>query len=94
MITRFRQYPQGPRKQGEGGEVLRFVEHGHRVPMVPVSDDGIAVDIPDDLARTTTLHSRHPAAPPRLRPPTPLLITAAMPTPPARRPITSGWTTA
>lgn len=31
--------------------MLRFVEHGHAVQMVPVLDDGVAVDTPEDLTR-------------------------------------------
>ena len=30
--------------------MLRFVEHGHAVQMIPVADDGVTVDAPEDLA--------------------------------------------
>ncbi|MFF5763979.1 cytidylyltransferase domain-containing protein [Streptomyces tanashiensis] len=43
--------PYGPLERTEGVEMLRFVEHGHRVQMLSVVDDGLAVDTPEDLAR-------------------------------------------
>ncbi|MFJ9085878.1 3-deoxy-manno-octulosonate cytidylyltransferase [Streptomyces sp. NPDC102384] len=69
-LERFRRLPQGPLEQAEGVEMLRFVEHGHRVQMVPVYDDGVAVDTPEDLVRATTVLSRRPAAHASLRLPT------------------------
>ncbi|WP_330300607.1 3-deoxy-manno-octulosonate cytidylyltransferase [Streptomyces sp. NBC_00503] len=50
-LQRFRQLPQGPLERAEGVEMLRFVEHGHAVRMIPVVDDGLSVDTPEDLAR-------------------------------------------
>ncbi|MEU6014348.1 hypothetical protein ABZ826_09895 [Streptomyces sp. NPDC047515] len=50
-LKRFRQLQQGPLERAEGVEMLRFVEHGHAVQMIPVVDDGVAVDTPEDLAR-------------------------------------------
>ncbi|MEU9481970.1 hypothetical protein [Streptomyces sp. NPDC048191] len=35
--------------------MLRFVEHGHGVLMLPVIDEGLAVDTPEDLARASSL---------------------------------------
>ncbi|MFF4173004.1 3-deoxy-manno-octulosonate cytidylyltransferase [Streptomyces sp. NPDC001744] len=49
----FRQLPHGPLERTEGVEMLRFVEHGHRVQMLSVVDDGLAVDTPEDLARAS-----------------------------------------
>ncbi|MEU4273134.1 hypothetical protein [Streptomyces sp. NPDC026092] len=37
----FRQLPHGPLERTEGVEMLRFVEHGHRVQMLSVVDDGL-----------------------------------------------------
>ncbi|MEU8589371.1 3-deoxy-manno-octulosonate cytidylyltransferase [Streptomyces sp. NPDC048664] len=50
-LQHFRQLRQGPLERAEGVEMLRFVEHGHAVRMVPVLDDGLAVDTPEDLTR-------------------------------------------
>ncbi|MFI6489102.1 3-deoxy-manno-octulosonate cytidylyltransferase [Streptomyces sp. NPDC050564] len=83
-LERFRQLPQGPLEQAEGVEMLRFIEHGHRVQMLPVSDSGIAVDTPEDLARAAAMLARRTAAHPRFRSPTsPRLATAAAPSRPA-----------
>ncbi len=51
LVTFAAQCP-GPVEQAEGVEMLRFLEHGHRVLMVRVpDDDGIPVDTPADLER-------------------------------------------
>ncbi|MFD8011583.1 3-deoxy-manno-octulosonate cytidylyltransferase [Streptomyces sp. NPDC058955] len=52
-LSLFRQLPHGPLERTEGIEMLRFIEHGHRVKMLPVMDDGLAVDTPEDLARAS-----------------------------------------
>ncbi len=52
-LAAFRNLGQGPLEQAEGVEMLRLLEHGHHVRMVPVSDHGIAVDTPADLARAS-----------------------------------------
>lgn len=57
-LQRFRQLQQGPLERAEGVEMLRFVEHGHAVRMIPVRDDGVAVDTPEDLARAESLLGR------------------------------------
>lgn len=58
-LSLFRHLPQGPLERTEGVEMLRFIEHGHGVRMLPVIDDGLAVDTPDDLARASMLlHSQ------------------------------------
>ncbi|GAA2651444.1 3-deoxy-manno-octulosonate cytidylyltransferase [Streptomyces aculeolatus] len=51
----FRQLQQGPLERVEGVEMLRYVEHGHTVRMISVTDDGVAVDTPEDLARAESL---------------------------------------
>ncbi|MCV2458264.1 3-deoxy-manno-octulosonate cytidylyltransferase [Streptomyces sp. ICN988] len=58
-LQQFLQLQQGPLERAEGVEMLRFVEHGHVVHMVPVLDDGVAVDTREDLARAERLLSRH-----------------------------------
>ena len=58
-LSLFQYLPQGPLERTEGVEMLRFVEHGHGVRMLPVIDDGLAVDTPEDLARASMLlHSQ------------------------------------
>lgn len=54
-LQHFRRLQQGPLERAEGVEMLRFVEHGHAVRMVPVLDNGVAVDTPEDLARAERL---------------------------------------
>lgn len=51
----FRRLPQGPLEQAEGVEMLRLIEHGHGVRMLSVTDEGIAIDTPEDLARACAL---------------------------------------
>ncbi|MBB4984131.1 3-deoxy-manno-octulosonate cytidylyltransferase [Streptomyces nymphaeiformis] len=59
-LNLFRRLPQGPLERTEGVEMLRFVEHGHGVRMLPVIDDGLAVDTPEDLARAGSLLRSRP----------------------------------
>jgi len=54
-LRQFEQLRPGPLERAEGVEMLRFVEHGHDVQMVPVMDNGVAVDTPEDLARAFLL---------------------------------------
>lgn len=54
-LAAFRNLEQGPLEQAERVEMLRLLEHGHHVRMVPVSDHGIAVDTPEDLVRAGAL---------------------------------------
>nr|WP_256098539.1 3-deoxy-manno-octulosonate cytidylyltransferase [Streptomyces agglomeratus] len=63
-LSMFRHLPQGPLERSEGVEMLRFVEHGHEVRMLPVIDDGLAVDTPEDLARASMLLHLQPDWPP------------------------------
>ncbi|MER5689406.1 3-deoxy-manno-octulosonate cytidylyltransferase [Streptomyces sp. NPDC002205] len=58
-LQRFRHLHQGPLERAEAVEMLRFVEHGHAVQMVPVLDDGVAVDTPEDLARAESLLAQY-----------------------------------
>lgn len=61
-LSRFRQLPQGPLERAEGVEMLRFVEHGYRVRMLRVADEGLSVDTPEDLARAGALLTQRAAA--------------------------------
>lgn len=61
-LQHFRQLQQGPLERAEEVEMLRFVEHGHAVQMIPVADDGVAVDTPDDLARADGLLAQYAEA--------------------------------
>lgn len=61
-LQRFRQLRQGPLERAEGVEMLRFVEHGHAVQMIPVLDDGVAVDTPEDLLQAEHLLKRYDGA--------------------------------
>ncbi|WP_058042250.1 3-deoxy-manno-octulosonate cytidylyltransferase [Streptomyces roseifaciens] len=54
-IGLFQQLEQGPLERTEGIEMLRLIEHGHGVRMLPVTDRGIAVDTPQDLERAHTM---------------------------------------
>ncbi|MDW4910286.1 3-deoxy-manno-octulosonate cytidylyltransferase [Streptomyces sp. ADMS] len=55
----FRRLEQGPVERAEGVEMLRLVEHGHGVRMLPVEDEGIAVDTPEDLERACAMLRFH-----------------------------------
>ncbi|MFD9967666.1 3-deoxy-manno-octulosonate cytidylyltransferase [Streptomyces sp. NPDC059011] len=58
-LSLFQHLPQGPLERTESVEMLRFVEHGHGVRMLPVTDNSLAVDTPEDLARASMLlHSQ------------------------------------
>jgi 3-deoxy-manno-octulosonate cytidylyltransferase (CMP-KDO synthetase) len=48
----------GPAELAEGVEMLRLVEHGHRVRMVQVVDSSIPVDTPADLDRVRKMMAR------------------------------------
>ena len=49
----------GNAQRAEGDEMLRLVEHGHGVRMLPVEDEGIAVDTPEDLERACAMLRSH-----------------------------------
>lgn len=51
-LETFSALERGPVEQAEGVEMLRFLEHGHRVQMARVAnDDAIPVDTPESLSR-------------------------------------------
>ncbi|GAA3368461.1 3-deoxy-manno-octulosonate cytidylyltransferase [Streptomyces sannanensis] len=54
-LSLFRHLPQGPLERAEGIEMLRLIEHGHGVRMLSVTDQGVAVDTPEDLERAEAL---------------------------------------
>jgi 3-deoxy-manno-octulosonate cytidylyltransferase (CMP-KDO synthetase) len=59
-LEKFAALPQGPLEAAEGVEMLRFLEHGHRVQMVRVpNDEAIPVDTPADLERIRELVAVH-----------------------------------
>lgn len=62
-LRRFQQLPQGPLEKAEGVEMLRFIEHGYGVRMLPVVDEGLAVDTPEDLARAFAILRSRPHGP-------------------------------
>ncbi|MFG2651246.1 3-deoxy-manno-octulosonate cytidylyltransferase [Streptomyces sp. NPDC048436] len=68
-LESFRRLPQGLLERAEGIEMLRLIEHGHRVQMLPVSDNGIAVDTREDLARAAAMLSDRTALHSQLAPP-------------------------
>ncbi|WP_372449162.1 hypothetical protein [Streptomyces montanisoli] len=61
-LQHFRELQQGPLERAEGVEMLRFVEHGNAVRMVPVLDGGVAVDTLEDLARAERLLDQNDGA--------------------------------
>lgn len=54
-LSLFQQLPQGPLERAESVEMLRLIEHGHGVRMAAVTDDGLAVDTPEDLSMAHAL---------------------------------------
>jgi 3-deoxy-manno-octulosonate cytidylyltransferase (CMP-KDO synthetase) len=54
-LQRFRALPEGRLERAESIDMLRFLEHGIPVHMVPTSVQTQAVDTPDDLARVERL---------------------------------------
>ncbi|MGW9205695.1 3-deoxy-manno-octulosonate cytidylyltransferase [Embleya sp. NPDC055664] len=54
-LASFQNLKQGPLERAEGIEMLRFLEHSHRVRMLVVQDIGMAVDTPEDLSRAELL---------------------------------------
>ena len=49
-----------PLEISESIDMMRFIEHGVRVHMVPTSFDTLAVDTPEDLARVEALMREDP----------------------------------
>jgi 3-deoxy-manno-octulosonate cytidylyltransferase (CMP-KDO synthetase) len=48
-LLTFAELPQGPLERAESVEMLRLIEHGHRVRLLRTRDGGPAVDTPADL---------------------------------------------
>ena len=49
FLLRFVSMPPTPLEMSESLEQLRVLEHGYPVYMVPVAEDSISVDTPEDL---------------------------------------------
>jgi 3-deoxy-manno-octulosonate cytidylyltransferase (CMP-KDO synthetase) len=59
-LARFAALPQGPLERAESVDMLRFLENGMAVHMVPTTIETHAVDTPDDLRRVETLMAGSP----------------------------------
>jgi 3-deoxy-manno-octulosonate cytidylyltransferase (CMP-KDO synthetase) len=59
-LERFAALPQGPLEQAESVDMLRFLENGIGVHMVPTTAETHAVDTPDDLSRVEALMTSRP----------------------------------
>jgi 3-deoxy-manno-octulosonate cytidylyltransferase (CMP-KDO synthetase) len=55
LLLRFAQLPPTPHEQVESIDMLRIVEHGYQLRMVPTEFQSIGVDTPADLARVEEL---------------------------------------
>ena len=53
-LDAFSSHEKTPLEAIEDIEVLRFLELGYSVQMIPLSGDGIAVDVPDDIIKVET----------------------------------------
>jgi 3-deoxy-manno-octulosonate cytidylyltransferase (CMP-KDO synthetase) len=51
----FAELERGPVERAESIEVMRYLEHGHRVACVPVAPGSIGVDTPEDLAKVEAI---------------------------------------
>jgi 3-deoxy-manno-octulosonate cytidylyltransferase (CMP-KDO synthetase) len=61
-LRRFASLPRGPLEQAESIDMLRFLENGVRVHIVPTAVETHAVDTPDDLAHVASLMASQPGA--------------------------------
>jgi 3-deoxy-manno-octulosonate cytidylyltransferase (CMP-KDO synthetase) len=59
-LARFAALPQGPLERVESVDMLRFLENGVAVHMVPTTIETHAVDTPDDLSRVEALMAGSP----------------------------------
>jgi 3-deoxy-manno-octulosonate cytidylyltransferase (CMP-KDO synthetase) len=59
-LRRFADLPRGPLEQAESIDMLRLLENGVRVQIVPTTVETHAVDTPDDLARVAALMASQP----------------------------------
>ena len=51
----FAELERGPVERAESIEVMRYLEHGHRIACVPVAPGSIGVDTPEDLAEVEAI---------------------------------------
>jgi 3-deoxy-manno-octulosonate cytidylyltransferase (CMP-KDO synthetase) len=51
----FAKLERGPVERAESIEVMRYLEHGHRIACVPVPSGSIGVDTPEDLAEVEAI---------------------------------------
>lgn len=51
FLQQFAQLPPTPLERIESVDMMRVLEHGYAVRMVPVSGEMVSVDVPEDLAR-------------------------------------------
>lgn len=55
FLQRFGELPRTPMEIAEGIDMLRVLEHGHRVRIVPTDDQTFGVDTPSDRARAEAI---------------------------------------
>ena len=56
ILKQFLRWPRGELERAEEIEMLRFLEHGHRIKMVEISEeDSIPVDYPDDIEKIESI---------------------------------------
>ena len=60
FLQTFVQLPPTPLEKAESVDMMRAVEHGFRVRMVPASGAALGVDVPGDIARAEDLLARDP----------------------------------
>ncbi len=63
FLRTYTQLPPTPLEAIESVDMLRLVEHGYRIRMVPVEFSGLGVDTPADLERATELMKADPWLP-------------------------------
>ncbi|MBT7956030.1 MAG: 3-deoxy-manno-octulosonate cytidylyltransferase [Rhodospirillaceae bacterium] len=54
-LLRFPELERGPVERAESIEVMRYLEHGHRIACVPVEPGSIGVDTPEDLVEVEAI---------------------------------------
>lgn len=50
-LIAFPKMPMGPLEKAEKIEAIRYLEQGHKIKMVPTSEAGIGIDVPEDLEK-------------------------------------------
>ena len=60
FLVTFGRLPQTPLERAESVDMLRALEHGYRVRMVPTRHDTYCVDTPEDLARAERKMAKDP----------------------------------